>query len=67
MKGHREVVFAVRFSRDGNWLASGSWDATFRLWNVHTDEFRVVDLGDVSLVPIPLHSRPEIYMSLPVI
>ncbi|HCA82445.1 MAG TPA: hypothetical protein DEP18_01565 [Flavobacteriales bacterium] len=48
MKGHREVVFAVRFSRDGNWLASGSWDATFRLWNVHTDEFRVVDLGDVS-------------------
>ena len=34
LRGHTDVVNAVQFSPDGRLLASGSDDATLRLWNV---------------------------------
>ena len=33
LEGHSENISSVVFSRDGNLLASGSWDDTIRLWN----------------------------------
>ena len=38
LEGHSEDVSSVVFSRDGNLLASGSWDNTIRLWNPTTGE-----------------------------
>lgn len=36
--GHTDYVFAVSFSHDGRWLASGSADKTVRVWDVVTGE-----------------------------
>lgn len=37
-KGHTEMVRAVSFSPDRQWLASGSDDSTVRLWNYNNGE-----------------------------
>jgi WD40 repeat protein len=34
LKGHENVVFALAFSQDGTWLASGSGDRTVRIWDI---------------------------------
>lgn len=31
---HENKISSVQFSRDGKWLASGSWDGTIKLWSV---------------------------------
>jgi WD40 repeat protein len=31
-------VTSVAFSADGQWLASGSWDKTIKIWNVETGQ-----------------------------
>lgn len=46
LKGHTDTIYSLKFSRDGEILASGSMDNTVRLWNsmkafdeVETDDF----------------------------
>jgi WD40 repeat protein len=34
LTGHTNVIIALAFSPDGNWLASGSGDHTVRIWDV---------------------------------
>jgi len=33
LNAHRSVIWSVKFSPDGNWLASGSVDSTIKVWN----------------------------------
>ena len=36
--GHSRYVYPVAFSPDGQWIASGSWDFSVRLWDAATGE-----------------------------
>ena len=40
LRGHEHIVECLVFSRDGNTLASGSFDTTIKLWNVATSALR---------------------------
>ena len=39
LRGHRKAISSVKFSPDGEWLASAAADGTVRLWNVETGVF----------------------------
>ena len=51
LRDHTEAVVALAFSRDGASLATGSRDATVRLWDLDdpTDPFAVLEQGDAVL------------------
>jgi eukaryotic-like serine/threonine-protein kinase len=38
LRGHTSYVYPVVYSPDGQWIASGSWDHTVRLWDAQTGE-----------------------------
>jgi WD40 repeat protein len=38
MEGHKDTVYAVAITLDGQWAISGSWDKTCILWNLQTGQ-----------------------------
>ncbi|NET10702.1 MAG: TIR domain-containing protein, partial [Symploca sp. SIO2B6] len=40
--GHTGAVISVAFSRDGNTIASASWDQTIKLWNLQGEELKTL-------------------------
>jgi WD40 repeat protein len=38
LKGHGDCVCTVAFSKDGDWLACGSFDRTGKMWDVHKQQ-----------------------------
>ena len=40
LSGHRGTVYSVALSPDGSTLASGSYDHTIRLWDLHTGKLK---------------------------
>mmetsp|Transcript_50745 Transcript_50745/g.163170 ORF Transcript_50745/g.163170 Transcript_50745/m.163170 type:complete len:538 (-) Transcript_50745:108-1721(-) len=50
LTGHVQLVNAVTFSPDGQWLASGSFDGAIRLWAARTGKFVAALRGHVGAV-----------------
>ena len=36
--GHEDRIPSVKFTPDGNWIVSGSWDKSIRIWDAFTGD-----------------------------
>ncbi|KAJ3136158.1 hypothetical protein HK100_002033 [Physocladia obscura] len=45
LESHKDRVFAVAVSTDGQFVVSGSWDKTVKIWDVHTGAVQKTLLG----------------------
>jgi WD40 repeat protein len=50
LRGHRKWVYALAYSPDGEWLASGGWDRTAKLYNANTGEEKLTIFGHEGFV-----------------
>jgi hypothetical protein len=57
LRGHRGIVQAVAFSPDGRWIATGSQDATARVWDLESGQRRVTCTGHMDDVTSVAFSR----------
>jgi WD40 repeat protein len=50
MCGHNNSALDLKFSKDGKWLASASWDGTARVWEIPSGRQAFVLEADVDRV-----------------
>ena len=58
LRGHIDFVYAVTFSPDGRWIASGGWDKAIRLWDRTSGKLEQTLLGHRGFVR-GLSFRPD--------
>jgi WD40 repeat protein len=59
LNGHNREVTSVSFSGKGNYLASGSWDATVRVWDVQNGKMTQTLRGHSDVVSAVSFSKDE--------
>jgi WD40 repeat protein len=50
LQGHDKAITSVKFSPDGNYLASGSYDSTIKLWSVKSQKEVATMTGHIKYV-----------------
>ena len=58
LRDHLDYVYAVTFSPDGRWIASGGWDKAIRIWDRRTGKLEHTLLGSRGFVR-GLSFRPD--------
>ncbi|HZO87265.1 MAG TPA: hypothetical protein VFB38_02930 [Chthonomonadaceae bacterium] len=59
LSGHTQVIFALAYSPDGRWIASGSRDRTVRLWNAQTGALQFTLGTDAKVRPEQLQAPKD--------
>jgi WD40 repeat protein len=64
LKGHEKPGYGIGFSPDGNYLVSGSYDQTFKLWNLQTNVCTLTFHGfEDTIYSCKILSENEIFLS----
>ncbi|BAQ59796.1 high-affnity carbon uptake protein Hat/HatR [Geminocystis sp. NIES-3708] len=50
LSGYSNIVYSVAFSPDSQYLASGSWDNTIKIWNVNNGKLKQTLTGHSNIV-----------------